>query len=205
MKKRIFRTKARHSSPSADTIKRLLAETPFLDLPYHFSIDLGELVRRARETPRLRGRAIISYDKFRASFLKQLSPLARLWRGEDFDHVDSSADELITSADFLRQLPKAELTTTRLEEHLARFEAYCTTALDAPEVDTQLARSWVVVALLEPIVRWSFYNKDDLWAKTCVVQTRSRDRPSTNRPSLTKTRTSLGYSNSKTLWCSPIS
>lgn len=153
-------------------MKSLFAGTPFLDLTYQFGIDLGVLSKHAQDTRKVGTKPIVSFDEFKKRFEKQLwRPGLRLRR--EFDQEDACCDELLTSAEFLRQLPDAFLTKDCLDEHLSRFEKLCRATLEAEEMHVDTMRSSGVPALLQPFLRLVSRKQDGGWSEMCASRLES--------------------------------
>ena len=150
-------------------MKRLLTTTPFLDLTYHFAIDIQALSQRARAVSRKGHKPILGFDKFKKHFEGGLSDLALHFRTE-FDQEGSSCDTLLTSAEFLRQLPDASFTTDRLEEHVSRFEAYYEATLQGAKANVDSLRCFGVSALIEPFLSCAQREHESEWTKKCVAR-----------------------------------
>jgi hypothetical protein len=176
------RTEALTSPPEADTIKRLLGETPFLNPQYYLPIDLRSLIQRAHASPDSKEKVILSWDSFKAHRHEEVSSslLGKMGLLEKYfnDEETFIFDELMTSANFLQQLPIDAFQTTHLEEHLSRFEACCGRVFQ----DLHLQRDELgfithesqsisaIQALILPILRWSHYHSQKKWAERFVTR-----------------------------------
>ena len=136
-----------------------------LDPSYLLAIDLRRLKKDAYLPTRGRRKPILSFTEFRQKWEQGLSQLSKYMRN-DFSQTDVCCDAILTSAEFVRQLPDNSLTPDLLNKHLALFEEYCHTVLKSQPDSFAGMDVQVCAALIQPFLRRR-YNRSK-WSESCA-------------------------------------
>jgi hypothetical protein len=144
----------------ADGIKHLLKAAPYLDVFYYFGVEPGLLLKEASRPAQKGKDGCHTYNEYKLYIDHQVSSKPEWVKGlmaklsDPADRI-SSFDEFLSYSDFIRQLPKAQLSFQHISELLQRFTVYCAEELSKKSIDIHTMRVYGIFALVVPFMRFS--------------------------------------------------
>lgn len=136
-----------------DSVKRLIGDSPFLDLSWHFNIDLEEFGKRLRRTEATIFQSM-DFDTFKAREKAGISALAKqVLAYLDETEESTKFEELNFFSDYVVEMDQSVFTANVLVEHYTRLTSYIRNRLVKPDSQFRFDSLTTYVALA-PALKW---------------------------------------------------